>query len=137
MLKADIGVITNARLDHTDEMGHTVEAICRSLCNTVPVNGHIFTADSLHADIIKSYADKNGSEFHLSDSETLGELPDGMSLEFPENVALALAVCEELGVDRETALTGIAGYKRDPYALSLHKLHGDLTVINGLSANDP
>ena len=45
MLRADIGVITNVRLDHTAEMGETLEEICDSLSNMIPQNGHLFTAD--------------------------------------------------------------------------------------------
>ena len=71
-----------------------------------------------------------GSEFHLV--RPTGTEPD---FDFPENIALALAVCQSLGVDRETALGGIEGFHRDPYALSLHRL-GKALFINGLSIND-
>ena len=36
---------------------------------------------------------------------------------------------------RETALSGMAQYKRDPYALTIHKL-GRAVWVNGLSIND-
>ena len=36
MVKSHIGVITNVRPDHLDEMGPTEEDVARSLCN-VPV----------------------------------------------------------------------------------------------------
>ena len=45
MLRGDIGVITNVRLDHTAEMGQTLEEICDSLSNTIPRDGVLFTAD--------------------------------------------------------------------------------------------
>lgn len=60
---------------------------------------------------------------------------DEPEFDFPENIALALAVCEHLGVDRDTALEGMRHYKRDPYALTLHRIHGSVW-INGLSIND-
>ena len=52
-----------------------------------------------------------------------------------ENIALALAVCEHLGVDRQTALSGMAHFKRDPYALTVHRM-GEGLFVNGLSIND-
>ena len=39
MVKSDIGVITNARPDHLDEMGPTDVDVVRSLCNSIPING--------------------------------------------------------------------------------------------------
>src|SRR5699024_6390020 len=57
--------------------------------------------------------------------------------DFPENLALALAVCRYLGVPEETAMEGMLHYQRDPYALSLHILPGGGMFVNGLSINDP
>ena len=92
MVRADLGVITNVRLDHTDEMGATLDEICESLCSTVPQNGVVFTADAVHAAAIGRRAAALGSELVLALPE--GEIPGG--IDFPENVALALAVCERL-----------------------------------------
>ena len=46
MLLADIGVITNVRIDHTDVMGETLPEICQALCNTVPKDGVLFTTET-------------------------------------------------------------------------------------------
>lgn len=133
MVRADIGVITNARLDHTDEMGDTAEEICDSLCNTIPKSGVIYTADSLHFERIKTNAEQVGTKaiLALPQSEQLGKI------DFPENVELALEVCEHLGVSRDTALGGMSHYYRDPYALSIHRFESGAIFINGLSINDP
>ncbi len=133
MLRADIGIITNVRLDHTDEMGQTLDEICASLCSTVPRAGMVFTADAAAAPTIRQHAETLGSETVLALPDE--GIPD--DIDFAENVALALAVCERLGVGRQTALQGMRWYKRDPYALSLFKLPGGALFINGLSINDP
>lgn len=133
MMRADIGVITNARLDHTDEMGDTIEEICASLCSTVPENGMVFTADSDNAQQIKLRADKMNSGFVLAQCGS--GIPD--DIDFPENVALALSVCMHLGVEREAALNAMRNYHRDPYSLSLYRLKNGAVFINGLSINDP
>ena len=39
MQKSTIGVITNIRPDHLDEMGPTMDDVTRSLSNTIPFNG--------------------------------------------------------------------------------------------------
>lgn len=131
ILRADVGVITNVRRDHTDVMGESLPQICASLCNTVPRNGVLFTGEEKLAGQIERAAKRLGSEFYAV-------RPDGTEpgFDFAGNIALALAVCEYLGVERETALAGMRGCRRDPYALSLHRL-GEALFVNGLSVNDP
>lgn len=132
MVRGDVGVITNVRLDHTAEMGETLEEICDSLSNTIPKDGVLFTADERFAPRLRRNGEKLGCETVLA-------LPDGTEpdFDFPENVALALAVCQRLGVAREKALEGMLHYQRDPYALSIHRLPGGCIFINGMSINDP
>lgn len=130
ILRADIGVITNVRRDHTDVMGDTLAQICASLCNTVPRNGVLFTAEEGQAERMSQAA--RALECRFVPVRPDGSEPD---FDFAENIALALAVCRELGVDWETALRGMADFRRDPYALSLHRL-GQGLFINGLSIND-
>lgn len=130
ILQADIGVITNVRRDHTDVMGETLPEICAALCNTVPKDGVLFTAEQGQSERMGAFARRMGSAFFSVRPQ--GDEPE---FDFAENIALACAVCEYLGVKRKTALEGMAGYRRDPYALSLHRLHG-AAFIDGLSIND-
>lgn len=131
ILKADIGVLTNVRRDHTDVMGETLEEICDSLLNTLPEKGMFFTAEEKFFSRIAAAADKTDTKAVLALHEN-----GGYDFDFPENVALALAVCEYLGVSRKKALSGMKNYSRDPYALSVHRA-GDAVFVNGLSINDP
>ena len=133
MVRADVGVITNVRLDHTEEMGETLDEICLSLCSTVPQNGVMFTAESDRAGLIAQKAAEMNSRFVQTIPDA--ELPQ--DIDFPENVALALAVCQHLGVSRADALDGMRNFQRDPYALSLFTLSNGALFINGLSINDP
>lgn len=130
ILRADVGVITNVRRDHTDVMGQTLPQICDALCNTVPKNGVLFTAEEKQVARMARHAQRMGSDFFPIRPD--GSEPD---FDFAENIALALAVCRHLGVERDTALAGMTQFKRDPYALSLHRL-GQALFINGLSIND-
>ena len=135
MLHCDIGVITNARLDHMDVMGDTREEILTCLMEMLPEKGQIFTAEQDFRETFEARAKKLESSLTVTNEHTLGDLPGAEALDFPENVALALAVCEAVGVERRTAYKGIEGFIRDPYALSVFK--GKNTVfVNALSAND-
>ncbi len=132
MLKADVGVITNVRLDHTEVMGATLPAVADALSNTIPKSGILFTAEENLFDCLQQNACCLGTKICLARPDCT--LPD---IDFPENIALALAVCLYLGVDRERALNGMLGYHRDPYALSLHRVGRGALFIGGMSINDP
>ena len=135
MLHCDIGVITNARLDHMDVMGDTRQEILACLMEMLPEKGQIFTAEHDFTDMFTERAAKLGSTLTISDEHSLGDLDGAEALDFPENVALALAVCEAVGVDRKTAYSGIRRFIRDPYALSIFRGSGTV-FVNALSAND-
>ena len=135
MLRADVGVITNARLDHTDVMGDTREEILDCLVEMLPQRGLIFTAERDFPQRMAERAKKLGSALTVSDPASVRDLPGAMELDFPENVALALDVCMGLGVDRLTAFEGLKAFVRDPFALSVYG-NETLTFVNALSAND-
>ena len=142
MVKSDIGVITNARPDHLDEMGPTEEDVVKSLCNSIPVGGVLVTAEQKHKNIIKKVTYDNNSDFILSDENSLSnEYIDNFSyIEHPQNIAIALDVCEKLGVDREIAIGGMHQVQPDLGALIVWKLigqKGSLQFVNGMAANDP
>lgn len=134
MLRSDIGVITNARVDHVAEMGSSVEAVCEALSNTIPENGTLFTADARCYPLLREAAALQGTQTHLT---AVGDMSFPGHPLFPENYALALAVCEACGVSREEALRGMNKVKEDPFTASLHPLVGGALLLNGMSANDP
>ena len=89
MLKSDVGVITNVRIDHVDEMGYTMEDITRSLANTIPKNGKIITTTSPTSNIIKDKSIDNKSEyFEVSGDQIQSDMMKAFQyLEHNENVA--------------------------------------------------
>ena len=142
MVKSDIGVITNARPDHLDEMGPTDVDVVRSLCNSVPTDGTLITAEEKYKNILEEVSEKNGSEFLHSDegSITDSELNKFSYIEHPQNIAIALDVCKKMGIKRDVALTGMHSVKPDLGALIVWKLKGEngsLQFVNGMAANDP
>ncbi|MDP8229226.1 MAG: poly-gamma-glutamate synthase PgsB [Candidatus Electryoneaceae bacterium] len=143
MVRSHIGVITNARLDHTNEMGKFREQIALSLANTCPTNGILYTSEKTHFQTIKKIADKLGTKtFRVggSGNVTADEMKRFSYIEHPANVGLSLAVCEQAGVDRQIAIEGMYRVVPDTGALRVARcLEGDKEVVfvNALAANDP
>ncbi|MCF7825699.1 MAG: poly-gamma-glutamate synthase PgsB [Candidatus Marinimicrobia bacterium] len=142
MVKSTHSVITNARLDHIEEMGHRLQDIAMSLSNTIPFKGHLFTAEQDKLDIFKKVAAKRGTEVNaVTDGGVSHEDMLGFNhIEHPENVALSLAVCESLGIPREQALDGMRKAQPDPGALRIWTLEMEgrqFSLVNAFAANDP
>ncbi len=142
MVQSHIGVITNVRPDHLDEMGPTEDDVARSLCNTIPVNGTFITGEDKKINLLRDITKNNGSEFISSDDTTVTrkELDMFSYMEHPSNVAVALDVCKKAGIDRKTALSGMHKVKPDLGALvAWHLDINDKTIqfVNGMAANDP
>lgn len=145
IVRATHGVITNARADHLDVMGPTARDVAQALAGTVPVDGKLFTAEQQYSDVFDhATRDRNASLHTIGDDHvamvTWDELAGFGYIEHPDNVALALAVCEDLGVDRRTALEGMWSAPPDTGVLKVYSVHEggkDLTFVNGFAANDP
>jgi len=142
MVKSHIGVITNVRPDHLDEMGPTEEDVAYSLCNTVPVNSVLITGEDQKPDILREVAKQNSTRFIKSDESSIQKKElDGFSyMEHPANIAVALDVCKQVGVNRSTALKGMHKVQPDAGALVAWNLDIDnknVRFVNGMAANDP
>ena len=142
MVKSQVGVITNVRPDHLEEMGPTEQDVALSLCNTIPVDGVLITGEDQKTDLMRDIAGKNESRFIHSNESTITkeELEKFTYMEHPSNVAVALDACKEAGVERETALAGMHKVKPDLGALIAWNLDlngKNIQFINGMAANDP
>lgn len=142
MFHSTISVITNVRLDHIDVMGYTLPEIAKALGNTIPRKQHLFTSEKLLFSNLKEVSEKRNTMIHLADdhSVTEEEMKEFTYIEHKENVALALAVSEHLGIDRKVALTGM--YKAIPDAGSLklsrvNVFQKKINFFNAFAANDP
>jgi poly-gamma-glutamate synthase PgsB/CapB len=139
------GVVTNARPDHLDVMGPTACQVADALAGTVPVGGKLYTAEQLHLGVFAAAARDRGSSItSIGDTQvaeiTWEELNGFAHIEHPDNIAIALAVCRDLGIDRRTALAGMWAAPPDAGVLQMYSMneHGkNLTFVNGFAANDP
>lgn len=133
LVRPTLTVITNVRVDHIEEMGRTEEDTAAALSFSIPLEGTLVTTDPRFASTAKKVV-LVGTEGITPEILTRFSYPV-----FPENVALALRVAGELGIDRETALRGMAGAAPDIGVMSLFKLETPsfrVVFINGFAAND-
>lgn len=133
LVRATIGVITNVRVDHIDEMGRGVTETAAALASAIPVHGTLVTSDSRFAKSARRVVVADSS---LVAGETLARFPYPV---FAENVSLALAVAGELGIDRETALAGMEKAKPDIGVLRVFTIKRPAftaTLVHGFAAND-
>ncbi len=142
MVKSTHSVITNARLDHVEEMGFRLRDIAMSLSNTIPFNGNLFTAEQEKLEIFEEVAEQRGTQVKaVTDHAITHEDMQGFNhIEHPENIALSLAVCQSLGIPRDKALTGMRKAQPDPGALRVWELesnHQHFSLVNAFAANDP
>lgn len=145
LVQSNVGVLSNAKADHLDVMGPSAKDVALALAATVPIKGHFFTPESKYLSVFQmATRDRKTQLHHISREEILSVTDEEMShfsyVEYKENVALALKVCEHCGVGREAALQGMWHAKPDPGALIVKSItHHDKTVTlaNGFAANDP
>ncbi|MFJ9850163.1 poly-gamma-glutamate synthase PgsB [Streptomyces sp. NPDC101150] len=143
LIRSTIGVLCNVREDHLEEMGPTLDDVARSLCRSMPVGGICVTAERERLGILKEEAERRSCRLIAVDPESVTdeELRGFSWFTFKENVAIALAVAELLGVDRDTALRGMWDAPPDPGVLSVDRYRTPdgkrLRFANVFAANDP
>lgn len=139
------GVITNARADHLDVMGPGEVDVALALAATTPYGGTLLTGERRHLGVFEEAAkDRDSRLVHVSPEDVSAiakeELDRFNYVEHAENLALALRVCQEFGIDRETALHGMWAAAPDPGALTAVDIDffgRQLTFVNAFAANDP
>jgi poly-gamma-glutamate synthase PgsB/CapB len=145
MFKPHVLVITNVRLDHLEQMGRSKEEIARCFACSIPENAAVFI-DAEYFPLFDEAAKKRNSKVIKVDREFFKEKFEPQKefspFEFEENIRLALAVAEFLGVEREAALRGIK--KAIPDFGSLKVWTRDFGspprrffLVSAFAANDP
>ncbi|WP_442506350.1 poly-gamma-glutamate synthase PgsB [Novipirellula sp. SH528] len=147
LVQSTHGVITNARADHLDVMGPDVVGVAKALCGTVPVAGTVYTAEQRleTLQVISNAAKDRKSEMVtiLDDAVsevTCEELAGFSHIEHPDNVALSLQICRDLGVQRHVALQGMWAADADPGVMRLFRVaeqDQEMVFVNAFAANDP
>ena len=142
MIKATHGIITNIRLDHLDVMGPKLINVAEALSSTIPPNGKLYTSENRLLDFIKRKASKYSTPVITASPCEVSDLDmEGFTyIEHKENVALALSICYDLGVERELALTAMKNTIPDEGVLQKFTIQKSVHLVhfyNALAANDP
>ncbi len=147
MMRATHGVVTNARPDHLDVMGPTVTDVALALGGMIPKNAKVYSGERSPAlaDIFKKICADRKSEYNQITEEDVTAITDAdvakfAYIEHKENVALALKICNSLGVNKDVALAGMVAATPDPGVMMDYRVQfygRNLVFINGFAANDP
>jgi gamma-polyglutamate synthase len=142
LICSTIGVLSNVREDHLEEMGPTLDDVARSLSRSMPVGGVCITAESQRFHILEEEAARRRCRLVYADPSSVSdaEMEGFAFFTFKENVAIALAVARELGIGRMQALRGMWEAEPDPGVLTVHRYQlgrKSLRLANLFAANDP
>ena len=145
LVQSTHGVITNVREDHLDVMGPEERDVAHAILGATPVGKTLFTCEKDYPDEFQAVCRDRGSNLVVvTDDEVKSvsgsDLAAFRYVEHRENVALALKVCEAVGVSRETALRGMMKAEPDMGAMSdlaLNFFGRRIYFVNGFAANDP
>ncbi len=144
-VRATHGVITNARPDHLDVMGPGEVDVAHALAGMIPPGMALYTAERDHLQLFEAHCADRQAQLQFVGPEaiskvSLDDLAGFSYTEHPENLALALRICTDLGVDREVALKGMWAAIPDPGAMTTHFIEffgRRLAFVHGFAANDP
>jgi poly-gamma-glutamate synthase PgsB/CapB len=136
-----IGVITNVRMDHRDVMGETEGEVEEALANTVPHNATLVVGKSGGGGIIAAQCKKRGSRLveALPEAEDFAAAALFPYTAFPENIAVALKVCELCGISRKKALEAMLQANPDPGVRPLVSFGSGgrkISILDAFAAND-
>ena len=141
MVKSTIGVITNVREDHLEDIGPGLNNMAESLKLTIPQKGVLVTAEKDYFSLFKEQADKLKTKIIWVDPVDVSDrtIKKFNYMNFKENVSLALRVNKLLGVKEEVALRGMLKANPDPGALKVYKLIKEgktIFFVNAFAVND-
>ena len=133
LVRPTITVITNARVDHIDQMGDTQEETAEVLCRSIGEFSEVFTADGAVLEALK-----DRTSVHPVGSLAQEYVPYLDKFSFPvhaENLAVVLEVCRALGLDEASVLKAVVKAVPDSGMRGNMEVDGHL-VINGFASND-
>lgn len=129
LIRPNYVLMTNAYVDHVEEIGRTEEETVAVLCQSVPMDSVVIAHDERFGLYGKTLIlAKDG-------------VPDGAfdACPFPvheDNARLVLALTQALGIERDTAIRGMQAAKPDIGMVKEIRVE-DCLVRNAFAANDP
>lgn len=143
LMRSQIGILTNIRLDHTDYLGDDLESIAYSLAKSIPCNATLITAERNPKlqQILREEAKAKGSRLVVAEPEWVSadSMKNFNHFAVEDNVAIGYAVADILGMPRQSALEAMQAAQPDPGSLRLINFeHEDKAILwaNLFAVND-
>lgn len=141
ILQSTIGVITNVRQDHQDEMGESEAEVASVLARGIPKSAHLIVGEAQFYEFFRQEAAKIATSAVLADAQDVSpkRLAEFPYLMFRENIACALEVADLLQIPHSVAWQGMKKAAPDLGATRIYILHRggtNLFFVNALAAND-
>ncbi len=146
ILKPHILVVTNIRPDHLDAIGNTKEDIACCFASAIPRKSTVFIPEEEFYPVFRQRAGRSGSRIILvpqNGLEYVARPPKEIPVHgFEQNIRLAMAVADFLGIDRDRAYGALVGAHPDFGGLKVWKLGKESSMqewyfVSAFSANDP
>ncbi len=138
LFRPTISVLTNILDDHREEFGTSTRDQADAVCAFLPRRAVLVSNERCWADVVASHARRKQTRVLQADKlpgRFVAALPPGIHA---DNVALALTVCGELGIDPDRAMEAILqeiqSTEKPVYAFDLAgaRVH----FLNGFAVND-
>jgi gamma-polyglutamate synthase len=145
LLRPHLVLITNARVDHTDAMGRSPDAVAEVLALDIQPGARVFIPAGECRPAFRERARRVGATLVVV-PESGAPGPDsglpGPGLAFPENAALVTAAARWLGVEDRAIRAGIRAARHDLGAVRVWRYAPpaapvECFLVNAFAANDP
>ncbi len=146
ILQPHMVVITNIRSDHTEAMGKTPEEIAAVFSLDIPENATVFVLEGESRGQIEARVRNAAGTLIRVPSGLSSRLqclaPESARVEFTDNLDLACAVAEHLGIAEASIRGGVKKTRQDIGKMRIWKYQSGGTakscyLVNGFAANDP
>ena len=146
MLDPSIMVFTNIRPDHQEQWGYSKSSLLNTFSRAVPEKCTLFLPEEESSVLIVNGALPPGVKIKIAEQDPGADLSDRINRSFPnefkQNIRLALAVAEFLGIEFETALRGMESAQPDFGSLRAWEVNRSCAekkylAVSAFAANDP
>ncbi len=136
ILAPRVVALTAFREDHLSDLPDPI----RAFADAPPRRAVVISAPDIPDELRRRMIERGLAVHAVDPDSAAGHLQELPYPEWPVNLAIALDVCERLGVPSESALDGMRTVMPDVGALAAWQLdlHGSKwCIVNGFAANDP
>ncbi len=136
ILKPHIVVIARITVDHVEELGNSIKEVRKNIVSACNYGSTVITTKgNLDRSSLEILRKKECTVIEIEPHEQI--IKPGDYLEFDENLILASAVCEFIGLQKEKITKIFTDVPGDIGALRCWRINNGVIAINGFAANDP